>query len=44
MQGFDAVRVKHDGMDATLFNDDGIYKGGINEVLVVGLNLRANCR
>ncbi len=28
----DVVGAKHAGMDLSLFNDDGTYKGGINQV------------
>jgi hypothetical protein len=29
---FDAVRATHEAMDPEAFNDDGTYKGGINQV------------
>ena len=30
---FDKMRVEHEGMAPERFNDDGIYKGGINLVM-----------
>ena len=32
LRGFDAVRAKHEGMEAGDFNADGTYKDGINLV------------
>ena len=32
MAVLDAVRVEHEAMDPEMFNDDGTYKTGINQV------------
>ena len=32
LAAFDALRAKHEGMAAIEFNNDGTYKGGINQV------------
>jgi hypothetical protein len=32
LAAFDSVRATHEAMDPDAFNDDGTYKGGINQV------------
>ncbi len=41
LEAFDEVRAAHEAMPADAFNDDGTYKGGINTVRHVGINLSA---
>jgi hypothetical protein len=38
LAAFDAVRATHEAMDPDEFNDDGTYKGGINQVPRVGID------
>jgi hypothetical protein len=38
LAAFDAVRKTHEAMKPDEFNDDGTYKGGINQVRRVGID------